>query len=576
MILGSMAALFLEIGLRLLEPWPLKFVLDHVIGQTVPVPLAPVQFQSATTNQVLLLSALSVVTLAGCRAVASYWSTIGFASVGNRALTALRAELFRHLQSLSLSFHQTSRSGDLVLRVIADVGMLQDVAVSALVPLVARLLILSGMVGVMFWMNATLALIAVSLAPLFWLRTLRLSRGIQDAAHRQRRREGKMAATVAESVGAMRVVQAMSLESVFSGSFSNQSDRSQKQDLKGKRLAASLERSVDVLIAASTALVLWQGAQLVLAGSLTPGDLVVFLAYLKTAYRPLQDFAKFTGRLGKASAAAGRVLEILNQTPAIQDRPGACVASQLQGHLKFEDVHFDYDPLQPLVSNLSLDIPAGSLVAIVGESGCGKSSLLSLVPRLYDPRRGRVLLDGTDLRDYTVESLRRQISIVLQDNSLFAGTIRENITLGLDDIDQQTVEAAARLANAHQFITSFPLGYDTVVGERGTTLSQGQRQRIAIARAAIRPGCILLLDEPTTGLDAANETEVVEALKRLARHRTTLWVTHNPAHAAFADLVVQLRAHLAEPAIKNGSTSMPSNLIDSSETSTLDCHANAC
>lgn len=540
-IVVALLALFAEVGLRLLEPWPLKVVFDVVLGQTPAGRTTEFRWLAELSpTAVLTLAAVALVVFTGLRALAAYWSTVGFAIVGTRVLTAVRGRLFRHLQLLPLSFHHRARSGDLTVRVISDVGMLQDVTVTALLPLVARMLILAGMVGVMFWMHWQLALLALALFPLFWLRTVRLSRDIREVAQQQRRREGAMAATAAESFSGVKVVQALAAGDAMADSFCQQNDQSLKQGVKGKRLAASLERSVDLLLAGSTALVLWQGARLVMTGALTAGDLLVFLAYLKTAFRPVQDFAKFTGRLGKASAAGARVLELLEAAPAVTDRQDAMEVPPLRGELRFEQVSFAYQPAQPLLRDVQFVARPGQTVAILGASGQGKSTLLGLLLRLHERDGGRILVDGRDVRDYRVESWRRSCGVVLQENLLFAGTIHENIALGLPAATRAEVEAAAQVANAHEFITGFKDGYDTVVGERGATLSQGQRQRIAIARAALRDAAVLLYDEPTTGLDEAAERAVLAGLRNLSRGRTTLWVTHNLKHAALADAVVVL------------------------------------
>jgi ATP-binding cassette subfamily B protein len=540
-VIVSLLALFAEVGLRLLEPWPMKFVFDYVLGAkagTMPPSLAWLGELSATN--LLLLAAVSVVVFTGLRALAAYWNSVGFAIVGTRVLTSVRSRLFRHLHGLPLSFHNRARSGDLVVRVISDVGMLQDVTVTALLPLVARLLILAGMVGVMFWMNWQLALGALALLPLFGLRTVKLSRSIREVAQQQRKREGAMAATAAESFSGMKIVQALAAADAFVEAFGSQNDKSLKQDVKGKRLAASLERSVDLLIAGATALVLWQGARLALAGQLTPGDLLVFLAYLKSAFRPVQDFAKFTGRLGKASAAGARVLELLQAAPEVVDRPDAIPAPEFRGEIRFENVTFAYESGRPVLENVSFTVRPGQTLAVLGASGGGKSTLLNLLARLHEPVAGRILIDGRDVRDYQVDTLRRRLGIVLQENVLFAGTVRDNIALGSPHATGAEIEAAAKLARAHEFIAALKDGYDTAVGERGATLSQGQRQRIAIARAVVRKASLLLFDEPTTGLDEANERAVVEGLRNLSRGRTTVWVTHNPRHAELADVVVQI------------------------------------
>lgn len=538
---GSFLALIAEVSLRLLEPWPLKFVFDYIIGQR-RTPKKPLPQFLASLDPVTLLTwaALGVVIITCLRALASYWETIGFAKLGNRSLAKVRSQLYRHVQYLSLSFHTQARTGDLVVRLIGDVGMLQDVAVTALLPMLAKILIVSGMIGLMFAMNWQLAVIAVAVFPLFWLRTLTLGKRIREVAQRQRKQEGAMAASVAESIQAIRTVQALSLEDKFASAFSSTSDSSSLSDVKGKRLSAALERSVDVLVAFATALVLWFGTRMVIAHKVTPGELLVFLAYLKSAYRPVQDFAKYTSRLGKASAAGERVIDLLERVPDVRDLPDAVRAPALKGSVQFEHVYFSYESDKDLLRDITIQIQPGQHVALVGPSGGGKTTLFSLMLRLYDPQRGRVTIDGHDIREFTLESLRGQISVVLQDNVLFATTARENIACGAQGASFEEIQEAARLANAHDFILNLPNGYDTVIGERGITLSHGQRQRLAIARAAIRRAPILILDEPATGLDRKNEREVLNALEGLYGSRTTFLITHDPHHAAAADLILYL------------------------------------
>ena len=536
----SFLALFAEIGLRLLEPWPLKFVIDRVLAPSGGGRSGIPAVDALAPMTLLTLAALAPAVIIGLRALAGYWTSVGFFLVGNRVLTQVRALVYRHLQGLSLSFHTKARSGDLIVRVGRDVEMLKDVAATAFFPLLGSALLLFFMAGLMFWVHWKLTLLALVPAPLFWLTTLRISRRIHAGARRQRQRESEVASTAAESIGAIKVVQALSLEDRFAQAFTRQNIKSQEEDAKTRRASASLERALDVLTGISVALVLWYGALLVLRGELTAGDLLVFLAYLKKAFHPLQDFAKYTGRLAKAAAAGERVLDLLERTPEVRDLPGAVPAPPFRGAVRFERVSFAYEAGQRVLDQIDFEAHPGQRIALVGPSGIGKSTLVSLILRLYDPLEGRVLIDGRDVRDYTLASLRAQTSMVLQDPVLFAASIRDNIAYGAPDCTPEEIEAAARLANAHEFITALPQGYDTAVGERGVTLSNGQRQRIAIARAAVRRAPLVILDEPTTSLDKENEQAVVEALERLSEGRTTFLITHDLRQAARADRILYL------------------------------------
>ncbi len=538
---GAMLALFAQTFLRLLEPWPLKFVIDRIIDQDGDAgQRTDIEWLSALDNETfLIVVATALVVITAIRALTGYYSTVGFALVGNRVLTKVRNTVFKHLKSLSLTFHDKSRSGDLVIRVIGDIGMLKEITVTAAMPFVGNLLILFGMFGVMFWLHWQLALLVVATTPLLWLLTIRRSKRIQEVSRRNRKREGDMAATAAESIGAIKTVQALSLGDQFSEVFATANNKSLKEGVQIKRLSANLERSVDVLVAIATALVLWYGAHLVLSAELTVGELLIFIFYLRRAFRPLRDFAKYTARLAKASAAGERVLELLEQKPEVTEKPGAIVAPVFQGDIAFRNTNFAYNTDQTVLNNLTLTVDAGQRVAIVGPSGTGKSTIAALLLRLYDPNSGTVTIDGKDIRDFTLDSLRGQIAVVLQDTLLFASSLRDNITTS-PDITQNEIENAAKLANIHDFIVSLPQGYDTPVGERGVTLSNGQRQRIAIARAAVRQTPILILDEPTTGLDQKNERMVLEAMYKLAHGRTTLIITHRPETAMRADDIIYL------------------------------------
>ena len=544
LITTSLVALLLGVGFRLLEPWPLKFIFDRVVSSGAPrrdrfgfVPT----LDAMDARTLLILVAGALVLFTCVRAMFEYVTEVAFARIGNRVLACVRNDLYKHVQGLDLSFHTSARGGDLIIRMINDVNMLRDAAATAVLPLVAKSLVLVGMWSVMFWLNWRLALLALATLPLLWLRTIRITRRIRDAARAQRQRQGDMAALASESIGAIKIVQAFGMEGALGRSFDERSEQTQKEDVRVARLSAGLERSVDILLAIATGLVLWYGATLALRGQLTPGDLLVFLTYLRRAFNPVQDFAKYTGRLGKATAAGERVLELLDRPARVCDLPGAVAAPAFRGEVRLENVTFGYDPDgPPVLEDLTLEVRPGECVAVAGPSGIGKSTLANLLLRFYDPCAGRLVIDGRDVREYTLKSLREQVAVVLQDAVLFGASVRDNIAHGKPECSEEDVLAAARLANAHEFISALPDGYDTVLGERGATLSGGQRQRIAIARAAIRQARLLVLDEPTTGLDEENARAVVDALARLWEGRTTFLITHDLQLASRADRIVYL------------------------------------
>jgi ATP-binding cassette subfamily B protein len=543
LLTGSFGALFIGVLMRALEPWPLKFVIDYVI-----VPAVNLESSVATPAGqwspllIVVVSSLAIILILGlrARALATYYQKVGFALTGNKVITEVRADLFRHIQCLSMSFHSRARSGDLIVRVIGDIGLLRDFSVTALMPLVGSIMVLVVMAALMLWLNWKLALMVIVLLPLYWLPTYLLTKKIQNVSRTQRKRESAMASMATESIGAMQVVQSLSLEDNFANQFAGQGRKSLKEGVKTRRLLARLQGTVQVMTGVSTAAVLFYGTLLILRGQLSAGDLLVFLSYLKAAFKPMQDFAKYSGRMAKASASGERVIEMFETKPDITDSPDARPAPQFEGTIEFDHVDFEYEKDHPVLRDVCLEIGKGEVIALVGPSGSGKSTVIGLISRLYDPAAGRILIDGIDIRTVTIESLRRQISVVLQDTTLFATSVRENIAMGSVFADEESIASAARLAQAAEFIGGLPQGLDTQVGERGITLSAGQRQRIAVARAIVSQAPILILDEPTTGLDPDNSRLVLEGLRELMKGRTVILITHKMDEARQADRVFTL------------------------------------
>lgn len=539
LIVLGMVALLADVVFRVLEPWPLKFVVDSVSVSLGASTGAAAGLPQASLGLLVACAAL-LLGLIALRAVSAYASTVAFALVGSRVATELRARVFAHVQSLSARYHSTASSGDVVQRLVSDIGRLQEVAVTAGLPLVGNVLTLVVLVIVMSFMDPLLTIVVVAAAALYAVSSRRSSTRITAASRTTRKGEGALADTASEALGAIRVVQAYGLEKRLAGAFAAGNDRALTQGVRARRLAAGLERRTDVIVGLATAAVLLGGGWQVLSGSMTPGDLVVFVAYLKLAMRPLKDLAKFTGRIARAAASGERVADLLAEPVEIADGPHAARLPLLRGDVAFDAVSVDDGRGSTVFRDLSLRIPAGQHVCLLGPSGAGKSTLAGLLVRAADPRSGCVRLDGIDISRATLTSVRSSVSLLLQESVLFATSIRENIRFGRLDATDAEVEDAARRAFAHEFVSALPDGYDTVLGARGGTLSGGQRQRIAIARAMLRDSPVIVLDEATTGLDPHARSLVGTSLRELTSGRTTLSITHDVTQALSADRVVWL------------------------------------
>ncbi len=536
----SAATVLAAVAFRILEPWPLKFIYDSIFhAKSHGLPLAGLH--DLGPQAVVAISAASMIAITALAGTFDYASSVSMARAASRILAEIRGRLFRHLSDLSVSFHVRNKTGDLITHVTYDIDRMREVTVSSVLPFLTNTLTLAGMVVVMLWMNWQLGCVVLIAFPLFFAAVYRLTTRIREVAREQRSREGAIASTTAEAMTSIRTVQALSLQSRFLDVFSIANKKSLQAGNKVQELAAGLERTVDLLATTTTAIVLWFGVHKVLHDRLTPGDLIVFVNYLRVAFKPIRQLAKYLGQMAKALASGDRILALLGTAAEIQDEPHCLAAERFKGRIRFDNVTFLYESGHAALRNISFEVEPGQRVVLVGPSGSGKSTLASLLLRFHDPVSGRIMIDGRDIRDYTLESLRSQISIVMQDSPLFAVSVRDNIAFGAANASAEEVVLAARSANAHEFIQEMPRQYDTVVGEHGSTVSGGQRQRIAIARAAIRKAPITILDEPTTGLDRKNEREVTAALNRLSEGRTTLLITHDLQATQGADLVLFLR-----------------------------------
>jgi len=393
------------------------------------------------------------------------------------------------------------------------------------------------MLAVMFYLDWKFTLIALSVTPVLFIVVYTFTRKIKKASRQVRKKEGEIISTIQEVFTSIRVVKAFASEDYEQKRLERESLQSVEIALRARGLKAMLSPVVQIIVAAGTCLVLWYGATLVLSGALTTGALVVFLLYLGKMYKPMRDLSKMADTASKAAVGFERIKEILETDRQVKNLPGARRAPSFRGKIEFMNVSFGYDRARPTLRDVDLKIETGQVAAFVGPTGAGKSTIISLIPRFYDPTAGQVRIDGFDIRRFKIKSLRQQISFVLQETVLFHAPVWQNIAYGRPEATHAEIVRAARLANAHEFIEKLASGYDTMVGERGVTLSGGQRQRIAIARAVIRNSPILILDEPTSGLDASSEMLVIEALGRLMEGKTSIIIAHRLSTIRKADVI---------------------------------------
>jgi ATP-binding cassette subfamily B protein len=536
----ALIAVLGETAADLLEPWPLKIVLDYVV-QSKHMPHWLGMAVNWTTGQsklaVLNFAVVAVAVIALVGAVSSYSEKYLTTSVGQWVMHDLRLTLYHHIHRLSLSQHDEKRTGDLITRVTSDIEAIQDFITSALLGTAVNVFTLVGMIAVMFYLNWQFTLIALSIAPALFAVVYVYTRRIKSASREVRKKESELVSVVQEVFSSIRVVQAFAREDYEQRRFAGHSLQSVELALRARSIKARLSPFVDVIVAVGTCLVLGYGARLILAGKLSAGSLVVFFLYLSKMYKPMRELSKMTDTISKAAVGYERIKEVLETESRVRDLPRARPAPRFRGKIEFDRVSFGYAPDAPVLKDVSFKIEAGQTAALVGPTGAGKSTIVSLIARFYDPISGAVKIDGADVRSYTLKSLRRQMSFVLQETLLFHAPLWQNIAYGRPEADRAAIVRAAELANAHEFIEKMPEGYDTMVGERGVTLSGGQRQRIAIARAILRDSPILILDEPTSSLDASSEQLVIEGLARLMEGKTSIVIAHHLATIQRADVI---------------------------------------
>lgn len=529
-----------ESAANLLQPWPLKIVLDDVLRShnshawTMKIVQRIVGTDAIA---VLKFACAAVLAIAVLDAICTYAEKYLTTSVAQWISYDLRLTIYAHIQKLSLAFHDNKRTGDLISRVTDDIEAIQSFIMNGLLGVLINAMTLVGMIAVMFWLNWKFTLIALSVVPILFVVVYSYTRRIKKAAREVRKKEGEITSVVQEVLSSIRVVKAFAREDYEVRRLEQDSLEAVDIAMRARTLKAKLTPLVGIVVAVGTGLVLWFGARLVMSGSLTAGSLVVFILYLGKMYKPMQEISKMTDTYSKAAVGYERLQEVLETELEIKDLPKAKRAPKFRGEIEFDQVSFSYNPDSQTLKDVSFKIETGHVSALVGPTGAGKTSIISLLARFYDPEKGVIKIDGTDIKNFQQKSLRQQMSFVLQDTVLFHAPVWQNIAYGKPGSSRSEIIKAAEMANAAEFIERLPERYDTIIGERGMTLSGGQRQRIAIARAVIRNTPILLLDEPTSGLDSASEKLVFEALDRLMQGRTVVVIAHRLSTIQRADVI---------------------------------------
>jgi ATP-binding cassette subfamily B protein/subfamily B ATP-binding cassette protein MsbA len=541
-LLAVFGTMLLKIGLDVLQPWPMKFLVDNVLGEK-PAEGKLAWFMSllpGTNDKQELVTwcvaaSVALFLLGWALGLAAAYANIGF---GQRMVYDLATDLFGHLQRLSLRYHRSKPVGDSIRRVTSDCGCVAVIVKDALLPVLTSACSLVAMFAVMWRLDAALTLLALAVVPYMIFVFRRYAQPMLERSYEQQQIEGRIYEVVEQTLSAIPVVQAFGREQEADDRFRRTTTDAVKAALATTNVQLCFKVLMGLATTVGSAAILWIGASHVLDGKLTVGSILVFLSYLASLYGPLEALMYTSSTIQGAAGSARRVLEVLDTDHEVAEPPGAAPLPPATGHLRLEDVTFGYEAGRAILRSVSLDVRPGQTLAIVGFTGAGKTTMVSLVPRFFDPWQGRVLVDGRDVRTVQLRTLRSQVAFVLQEPFLFPMTIAENIAYGRPDASRQEIESAARAANAHAFIDRLPHGYDTAVGERGATLSGGERQRLSIARAFLKNAPILILDEPTSALDAETESLLLDALRRLMKGRTTLIIAHRLSTIRDADRIV--------------------------------------
>ena len=545
---GTLAIIFvamlIETFMSLAAPWPLKIILDNVVGDHKIAPwlhgLLGDTLEVGNRLHTAFVAACLYIFISALGALASYIENYYTESAGQWVAHDLRMRMYNHLQRLSLGYYNTHQTGPILSTITSDISTIQSFASSSTLDILVDMLTIVSMLGLMFWLNWDFTLIALAVTPFLLFFVSRFKKAVKDATHEVRKEQSQIVAVVQQGLESMQVVKAFGQEKTEEEMLKTVSEATVTAALKARSVKALLSPVVTIVVAICTAIVLWRGAALILAGTMTVGSLTVYLAYLSRFFKPVKDLATTTNAIAQVTVGVERVCSILDTDTVIPDPPDGLDPETLKGEIEFRNVAFGYNPETPILTDVSFHIQPGEFVGIVGPTGSGKSTVVSLIPRFYDADSGSVLVDGKDVRDYRIKPLRDQIGYVLQDTVLFHGTILENIAFGNPHATKDEIIAAAKLANADEFISRMPMGYDTLVGERGSTLSGGQRQRIGIARVMVRNNPILLLDEPTAALDSESEKLVIDALEKLMKGKTVIAIAHRLTTIRDADQIIVL------------------------------------